>query len=316
MTALIAGLIAAAFVLGVPIALPAAAAAAPAPAPTAVIDYLPINDEISLRRTIQSPPNPKATVLLLHGFPETLYAWQAVSANLSRDYEVHAFDWPGFGLSSRPTGFGYAPRDYAHILRAYIGKAGIDRSRLVIYATDIGALPALLAAIDDPEIARRIIVGDFAPFDRPKFMQDRLEALKSPETNEQIRSAFNEASEEILANAMRRGLSIEEQFEVSPAYRADMEAGWFNGSMTSADAFARYYSAFTRDQQRFEANLAQLKTPVSVVWGDKDIYIDKAMGAEFAERTDAPFFVLPGIGHYPHLQDPSRTATEIRAALR
>ena len=64
-----------------------------------------------------------------------------------------------------------------------------------------------------------------------------------------------------------------------------------------------------------EAKVGQLKTPVSVVWGAKDIYIDPAMGAEFAARIKARFSILPGAGHYPHLQDTERTAAEIRAAF-
>ena len=78
---------------------------------------------------------------------------------------MHAFDWPGYGLSSRPPAdrFSYAPKDYAQVLKEYIAKSGIATSKLVIYATDIGALPALIAALDEPNIAKKMIVGDFAP---------------------------------------------------------------------------------------------------------------------------------------------------------
>lgn len=314
MTKLTPAIIAAAIALGSPAPMPFAHAAEPVP--VAEIGYVALDNGIDLRRMTVRHAEPKPAVLFLHGFPETLYAWQDMSADLAADHEVHAFDWPGFGRSSRPAdGFGYSPRDYAHILRQYVDKAGIDRSRLVIYATDIGGLPALLAALEEPGIARRIIVGDFAPFDRPQFMQERLQALKSPATNEQVRVQFNTGRDEILANAMRRGLSPEEQFEISAAYRADMAAGWQHGPITSADAFARYYAAFTRDQADFEAKAGQLKTPVSVVWGARDIYIDAAMGAEFAARIKARFSILPGVGHYPHLQDSKRTAAEIRAAF-
>jgi pimeloyl-ACP methyl ester carboxylesterase len=313
MTSLTLSILAAAIALGSPITTPSTYAPEPA---SAEIGYLAVDDGINLRRMVVRHTEPRPTILFLHGFPETLYAWQDISAELAEDYELHAFDWPGFGLSSRPAdGFDYSPRGYARILRQYIDKARIDRSRLVIYATDIGGLPALLAALEDPDIARTIIVGDFAPFDRPQFMQERLQALKSSSTNDEVRIQFNAGRDEILANAMRRGLSPEEQFEVAPAYRADMAAGWQQGGISSADAFARYYAAFARDQENFEAKVRELKTPVSVVWGAKDIYIDPAMGAEFAGRINARLSILPGVGHYPHLQDPKRTAAEIRTAL-
>ncbi|MCS3763108.1 pimeloyl-ACP methyl ester carboxylesterase [Bradyrhizobium centrosematis] len=81
------------------------------------------------------------------------------------------------------------------------------------------------------------------------------------------------------------------------------------------DAFAHYYSHFTRDQDFFESQLARLKTPVKVLWGEKDLYIAKESGVEFADRVHAELTVLPGIGHYPHLQDPKRTVAEIRASF-
>ncbi|WP_068876594.1 MULTISPECIES: alpha/beta fold hydrolase [unclassified Phenylobacterium] len=304
-------------------ALTLAGAAAPARAadlspPKMEVGYLTADQDITLRRMVVRNPTSKQTVLLLHGFPETLYAWKDISLALGDEFEVHAFDWPGFGLSSRPPAdrFAYAPKDYARVLRAYIANAGIDRSRLTIYATDIGALPALLLALDEPDIARTIIVGDFAPFDRPAHMYANLQALKAKPSSDVVRAQMNLNREEILENAYRRGLPRDRQFEVSPEYKDDMARGWGAGGMSTADAFYHYYASFTRDQQYFEANLSKLRTPVKVVWGADDLYINKAMGAEFAARAGAEFTVLPGVGHYPHLQVPKRTVEEIRAAAR
>ena len=282
------------------------------------IEFVEIDPEITLRRMVVHNSKRKGTVLLLHGFPETLHAWTEISIALGEDYEVHAFDWPGFGQSSRPAAdkFGYAPRDYARVLKQYIAKAGIDRSKLTIYATDIGALPALLAALEEPDIARTIIVGDFAPFDRPEYMQERLQRLKSKSSSDEVRNQLNANREEILENAFTRGLPEHARFEVSQEFKKDIAFGWGHGELTSADAFYHYYSHFTRDQDYFESNLARLKTPVKVVWGEQDLYIRKDMGLELAEKIGADVSLMPGIGHYPHLQGPENTIAEIRASFR
>ncbi|MHC2580026.1 pimeloyl-ACP methyl ester carboxylesterase [Bradyrhizobium diazoefficiens] len=115
--------------------------------------------------------------------------------------------------------FSYAPKDYAHVLDQYIVKAGIDTSRLTIYATDIGALPALLLAVEKPDIARTIIVGDFAPFNRPQFMSEKLQNLKAGPAMEQVRANMNSNRDEILENIFTRGLPKEAQFEVSQQFR-------------------------------------------------------------------------------------------------
>ena len=281
------------------------------------VGFLEIDEDITLRRMVLRHPKPKGTVLFLHGFPETLYAWKDISLALADDYEVHAFDWPGYGLSSRPTvdRFSYAPRDYARVLNQYIAKAGIDTSKLTIYATDIGSLPALLLAVEKPDIARTIIVGDFAPFDRPQHMYESLQNLKAGPAMEQVRAHLNNNREEILANTFTRGLPQDAHFEISREFRDDMSRGWSQGAMTAADAFSHYYSHFTRDQDYFESQLPRLKTPVKVVWGEKDLYIKKEMGAELAERLQTELTLLPGIGHFPHLQDPKRTIDEVRASF-
>lgn len=280
------------------------------------IDHIEINEQITLRRLRLSPPRPRGTILLLHGFPETLRAWETIAPALARDYEVHAIDWPGYGLSSRPSPdrFSYAPRDYARILDEYIRRAGIDTAQLTIYATDIGALPALLLVLENPVIARTVIVGDFAPFDRPQLMYESLRDLKVPGTAEQVRVALNRNRLEILANTFTRGLPAEARFEISPSYRVDLTQGWDHGGLSSADAFYHYYSHFTRDQDYFEASLAGLLTPVRVIWGERDLYIRPEMGAELAQRTGAGLTILPDVGHYPHLQDPQRVIEEIRLA--
>ncbi|MGM4989805.1 alpha/beta fold hydrolase [Tardiphaga sp. 841_E9_N1_2] len=286
--------------------------------PIAEIGFVTLNKDITVRQMLIRNPRSKGVVLLLHGFPETLHTWQPVAESLSDEYEVHAFDWPGYGQSSRPSTdkFSYAPSDYARVLKEYIVKAGIESSKLIIYATDIGALPALLAALEEPGIARTIIVGDFAPFNRPQYMHERLRDLKAPATSDQIRTRYYQNSGQVIENAFKGGLPIESQFFISTTFKQDMLTGWSQGALTSGDAFYHYYSHFTRDEEYLEANISRLTTPVKVVWGEKDIYIGKQMGIEFATKAKADFTVLSGIGHYAHLQDPKRVAAEIRAAVR
>jgi len=281
------------------------------------IGPLAIDGEITLRRMIVRHPAPKRTVLLLHGFPETLAVWKDIALALGEESEVHAFDWPGFGQSSRPPvdRFAYAPRDYARVLHQYIDRAGIDRSSLTIYATDIGALPALLLALEEPAIARSLIVGDFAPFNRPAFMSENLRALKSEPAASKVRDYMNANREEMLANVFFRGLPPEAHYDIAGEVRDDVAGGWNEGGMTAVDAFSHYYAGFSRDQDHFEANLAKLTTPVTVVWGEDDPYINKDMGIEFATRAKAALTLLPGVGHFVHLQAPGHALAAIRAAF-
>jgi pimeloyl-ACP methyl ester carboxylesterase len=286
--------------------------------PKTEIEMIELDSGISVRRMVVHAEQPKGTVILLHGFPETIYAWPEVARALADDYDVHTFDWPGYGLSSRPPAddFDYAPSTYAKLLQQYIAAAGINRSTLTIYATDISALPTLLLALDEPDVARRIIVGDFAPFDRPDFMHPMLRDLKVKPMAEQIRDARNAAWEGIVGGkGFGAGLPPEAQFDVAREFKDDMARCWSHNGMTTMDAFYHYYLHFTRDENYFEQRLGELKANVKVVWGELDPYIVKAMGEELAERLGVEFKELAGIGHYPHNQDPKRVIAEIRESF-
>ncbi|HEY1140638.1 MAG TPA: alpha/beta hydrolase, partial [Lysobacter sp.] len=261
--------------------------------------FIRIDDDIILRRVVVRNEDAKGTVLFLHGFPETILSFKDIALRLGDDFEVHTFDWPGYGQSSRPAPdrFAYAPADYARVLKAYIEHERIDTAKLTIYATDIGALPVLLLALDEPGIARRIIVGDFAPFDRPQYMYESLRNLKTPAAAEPTRAGMNATSAEILANVHRRDLPPELQYDLPPELASDLAQNWNRDGMTSADAFSHYYGQFTRDQQFFEDNLARLSTPVRVIWGERDLYIRPDMGVEFARKAGLELDVLPGIVH-------------------
>jgi pimeloyl-ACP methyl ester carboxylesterase len=271
------------------------------------IDYVELKSGLKLRRMIWRNSSARGNVLLLHGFPETIYAWGETAKFLVKEFEVHAFDWPGYGLSSRPLSdeFSYSPKDYANVLKDYIQTASLDSKELLVYATDIAALPALLLALDEPLIMRKIIVGDFGPFDRPQYQSELLRDLKGGgPAAAKVRDYMNANKDAVVERAFRNGLSKEHQFEVSKEYKDDLISGWDGPNMTSADAFYHYCSFFTRDGNYFEANLNRLRTPVKVLWGALDAAIRKEMGTELAERINAPIEILDGVNHYLHLQDP------------
>ena len=68
--------------------------------------FIRIDDDIILRRAVVRNEHAKGAVLLLHGFPETILSFKGIALTLGDDYEVHTFDWPGFGQSSRPRRIG------------------------------------------------------------------------------------------------------------------------------------------------------------------------------------------------------------------
>ncbi|MGE7417677.1 alpha/beta fold hydrolase [Methylobacterium tarhaniae] len=99
-------------------------------------------------------------VVLLHGFPETSYAWRYQIPPLSRHYRVIAPDLRGYGETDKPAS-GYDKRTMAQDLVALLDALGIER--IVLVGHDRGARVATRFAKDHPGRLDRLVVMDNVP---------------------------------------------------------------------------------------------------------------------------------------------------------
>jgi pimeloyl-ACP methyl ester carboxylesterase len=108
-------------------------------------------------------------VVLLHGWPETWYAWHKVMPALAKNYTVIAPDLRGLGDSSKPP-TGYDGKTVAEDIHQLVGKLGFKTIFLVGH--DIGVLIAYPYAAAHPTEVKRLAVWEapipgFLPPGRP-----------------------------------------------------------------------------------------------------------------------------------------------------
>jgi pimeloyl-ACP methyl ester carboxylesterase len=101
-----------------------------------------------------------APVVLLHGYPETWYAWRKVMPQLAARYTVIVPDLRGFGDSSRPAG-GYDRKTMASDIRGLIRRLGYDR--VLLAGHDWGGSTAVAYATTWPAEVRRLTVIEAQP---------------------------------------------------------------------------------------------------------------------------------------------------------
>jgi haloacetate dehalogenase len=99
-------------------------------------------------------------VVLLHGFPETNYAWRNQIPALATRYRVIAPDLRGYGETDKPAS-GYDKRTMARDLVELLKKLGIAKIALVGH--DRGARVATRFAKDHPRLLDRLVVMDNVP---------------------------------------------------------------------------------------------------------------------------------------------------------
>lgn len=245
-------------------------------------------------------------VVLLHGFPETSYAWRHQIPPLSRHYRVIAPDLRGYGETDKPAS-GYDKRTMAQDLVALLDALEIGRIALVGH--DRGARVATRFAKDHPGRLDRLVVMDNVPtrivarsmnaqtarsywFFLFHLVPDLPEALISGREDLWLRHFFSDwcFNPHAISGA---------DFEAYvAAYRAP---GAVRGAMAD-------YRANQEDnaQDLVDAEV-KIGCPVLSLWGADFGAVGQAfdMAAVWAEMaSDLRTAAIPRCGHLPHEERP------------
>ena len=117
-------------------------------------------------------------LLLIHGWPQTWYAWRMLMPTLARDFSVIAVDQRGIGLSDKPQD-GYDTATLANDIVALMNALG--HQRFALYGTDVGMPIGYALAADHRDRVDRLVVSE-APLpgispSPPLFLPPSLNAM-------------------------------------------------------------------------------------------------------------------------------------------
>lgn len=82
-------------------------------------------------------------LVLVHGFPTSSVDWFEVAELLSDRYRVCAMDFPGYGFSDKPLGWGYSLMRDAEVLEHYVAEV-LGLESMVMLAHDRGSSVAMI----------------------------------------------------------------------------------------------------------------------------------------------------------------------------
>jgi pimeloyl-ACP methyl ester carboxylesterase len=95
--------------------------------------------------TLSSATLALPVLLLIHGWPTSSIDWLDVAGQLSGRFRVCALDFPGYGFSGKPQGWGYSLRRDAELIEFYLAEV-IGAEAAVIVAHDRGDSVTLVHA--------------------------------------------------------------------------------------------------------------------------------------------------------------------------
>ncbi|WP_296385263.1 alpha/beta hydrolase [Winogradskyella sp.] len=243
---------------------------------------------------IKRPP-----IILLHGVPENLNAWYAVAPQLSKNNRVLALDWPGFGGSDSLTNNkDYNPINFALAVVEFMDVLKIKNA--IIVATDIALLPAFFIGLEYPERVSKLVVMDGIPFKRPQYASWELNSFTKKKS---LRAKF------MIKWFPRISAKIgyHKGFYKKHSIPADVLKEFLSDgkNKTTQNAFSSYFQNFHKGQDYFEKKAHLLETPVLVVWGKYDRFINIKLAYEIVEKLpNAQLEIIDKAGHYVHMDKP------------
>ncbi|MFY7963050.1 MAG: alpha/beta fold hydrolase [Elsteraceae bacterium] len=256
-------------------------------------------------------------LLLLHGWPEFWLTWEPVMTRLADRFRLIAPDLRGFGDSDKPDG-PYGAADHAADMASLI--AALDLGPVGVIGHDVGGAVIQALARSAPERLRGLFLFNFVhPGIGPRMgAADRLNEIWYQSFNQQpmapaLVGATHASCDAYIGHFLTHWAHRKDAFD---AVRADFIDNFMKpGNL--AGGFAWYRAAHAGRIAMMEGRLPpapRIALPTCVRWSDHDPIFPYAwtdrLGETFADLDLAPF---PGVGHFPHREDPDRAAAEIAA---
>ncbi|MBV1691020.1 alpha/beta fold hydrolase [Novosphingobium sp. G106] len=250
--------------------------------------------------------------VMLHGFPEFWWAWRYQITPLAEaGFHVVAPDLRGYNLSTAPQnvsayGLEILAEDIVRLAEA------LGSERFYLAGHDWGAVIGWVVAACYPEQVMKavLISGPHPEAWVEQIYRSPAQLLRSwyvgffqlPWLSERILGAFNFAR---LKAALRR--SAKENTFSSQKLKPYVGAWARPGALSCMLA---YYRALRRPLKRLPSH--QIKTPVEVIWGNKDRFLGRGlMEASLARCAAGPLTVIDDGTHWLHLEQPELIAEHL-----
>ena len=264
--------------------------------------------------------DPDAPVLaLVHGFPTCSVDWFEVAQRLSERFRVCALDFPGYGFSDKPRGWGYSLRRDAELLDHYLAEV-LGAESAVMVAHDRGDSVALVHAANVADGRARSGLSHLALSNANIFLPlsqltdaQRL-MLHSPELLGQL-------SPELLAAGMGAVTFTPPRTPEDPEVRALAATFAHDDGVRVLNETIQYLVERSVVEGAWLRALAVTELPTTVVWGICDTVAPVRVATYvwhehlmFKPGRNA-FYLIPGANHYVQNDRPDAFVQALLHAL-
>ncbi|MDP2138452.1 MAG: alpha/beta hydrolase [Candidatus Didemnitutus sp.] len=254
-------------------------------------------------------------LVCFHGFPTSSWDWHQLVPLLAPHRRVLVFDFPGYGLSAKPTDRDYSLLRQCDAAEALLRSLGIATFDLLAHDMGNSVACELLYRIEqretDLELRSLTLLngGLYMDLHRPLLTQRllRLPVLGALVARITSWMLFRRQYPKVYARP--------EQF-AEAHYRHQWNLLLHGGGRRTLALIAGYMRERVRRGERWLGPLHRTTLPLTVIWGREDPIAVHAIAERLVrENPRARLVTLEGVGHYPQLEAPVWVASQVLPAL-
>lgn len=249
-------------------------------------------------------PRDAPVLLCLHGTFSSLHTWDGWVEELTDEYRVVRPDLPGHGLTGPHPDDDYTMAAYVAFVAAFLDELGIEEC--VVAGNSRGGEIAWQFALDHPERVPALVLVDSMGF--PMAFDSPFGIIELPWVPNAIarltpRRLIRRSVRDIYGDPSRVSPELVDRYHDLIRREGNRDAG--------VELVRRDVNAVHR-----HGELADLRVPTLVLWGEEDYLIPPWFGKDFAETLpDAELITYADAGHTPMEEIPERTAADVRRFL-
>jgi pimeloyl-ACP methyl ester carboxylesterase len=265
----------------------------------------------------EAPP-----LLLVHGFPTSSIDWFETADRLAERFRVCALDFPGYGFSDKPPGWGYSLARDAQLLDFYLAEV-VDVESVTVLAHDRGDSVALILAgglAGNPARARleHLFLTNaniYLPLSNLTVAQRlMLDEGSAP-------AVLAEITPEALAQGMGAATFFPPRGPDDPAIAALTETFAHEDGVRVLHETIQYLRERSADEDAWLDALAGSDVPTTVIWGMNDTVSPPRVASWVWDQKlmlkpgrNSIYFV-PDAGHYLQSDRPDAVVDAVLHAL-
>ncbi len=277
--------------------------------------FVEIGDGVTVHLRDEGPRDAPA-IILLHGSNADLHTWEPWVQGLKDSYRVIRFDQVGHGLTGPDPKDNYTRDNYVADIGEVADRLGLQR--FILGGNSMGGKHALAFAVAHPERVTGLVLvdGSGGPMldlakDKPEKKKDSgnigFRIARMPGINllvEQI------TPRSLIAQSLEQSVSVK-----SVASEAAVDRYWellrYPGNRRATlKRFSLPYDPLT------EAEIAGVKTPTLILWGEEDRLIPVEAGRWLDKVMPATTLVVyPKVGHLPQEEAVEATLGDLKPWL-